>query len=223
MHADGTEHAIDSKRIDRALLARVLALHARAYAILLGLGRAALQDPQVLSVEVESTILDPRRVVAWLREQGACDGVAEADHDALGQLVRSFFHTSFHVQRFEVLGVVDAQLRLGPRVSAPSHARRARHGGSAAHEALRRICRDEGLRVAPAHLRFVARSSARRDDARLWAYAVGLVVRARGGGEGAADWAAWRALRQGHRAIDVDAIWEARERLLAALVHDASR
>lgn len=211
-------HAIDSKRIDRALLVSVLALHERAYAILLALGRAALLDPQVLSREAESALLDPRRVVGWLRAQGACDAVATAEHDALGALVRSFFHTSFHVQRFEVAGVVDARLALGPRVSAPSHARRARHGGSATHEALHRICRDEGLRVGPAALRLVARSSALRDDVRLWTYAVGLVVRARGGGEGIADWAAWRALRrQGHGSIDADAVWEARERLRSAL------
>ncbi|MBN8609459.1 MAG: hypothetical protein J0L92_02685 [Deltaproteobacteria bacterium] len=217
-------HTVHSKRISRAVMARVLALHERAYAILLGLGRAALSDAAVLSREAESALLDRRRAAAWLRAHGWCDDVAAADHDALGALVGSFFHTSFHVHRFELGGEVDAQLRLGPGHAAPSHARRARHGGSASREALHRICRDEGLRVDHAALRLVAQSSSLRDDARLWTYAVGLVARARGGGEGAADWAAWRVLRRhAGRSLDVDAVWEARERLLVALSREASR
>jgi hypothetical protein len=208
----------EDKRISRAVLARVLALHERAYAVLMALGREALRDPAVLSLEAEDALTDPRRAGAWLRQHGWCSDVEACDHDTLGRLVGSFFHTSFHVARFEWAGEADAQLRLGPGRAAPAEARRARHGGRAAHEALHRILRDEARHAAPATLRVVARSRALHDDVRLWTYAVGLVARARGEGEGRADREAWRSMRRaGRRALDVDAVWDARARLLEAL------
>ena len=173
---------LEDKQITRAVLTRVLALHERAYGVLMALGREALRDPAVLSREAEDVLTDPRRAGAWLHQHGWCSDVAPRDHDALGRLVGSFFHTSFHVARFEWAGEADAQLRLGPGRAAPAEARRARHGGSAVHAALHRILRDEARHAAPTALRAVARSRALHDDVRLWTYAVGLVARARGDG-----------------------------------------
>jgi hypothetical protein len=210
---------LEDKQITRAILTRVLSLHQRAYDVLMALGREALRDPAVLSREAEDALTDARRAGAWLRQHGWCSDVEPRDHDALGRLVGSFFHTSFHVARFEWAGEADAQLRLGPGRAAPAEARRARHGGSAAYEALHRILRDEARHAAPTTLRAVARSRGLREDVALWTYAVGLVARARGDGEGRGDWETWRSMRRaGRRALDVDAVWDARARLLEALV-----
>jgi hypothetical protein len=206
------------KRIDRELVARALALHARAYETLMRLGREALRDPETLSIDVEAALSDPRRAGAWLRARGYC---ADADDDAaLGALVASFFHTSFHVERLEWAGkLADAQLRLGPRRVARREVQRRRQGGSAVREALHRICRDEGVRVAPATLRAVAADRALREDLVLWTYAIGIVLRTRGEGEGRADWKAWRSMRtRGRRTVDIGDVWESRERLRAALL-----
>ena len=75
---------LEDRQITRAVLARVLTLHERAYAALMALGREALRDPAVLSREAEDALTDARRAGAWLREHGGCSDVAPRDHDALG-------------------------------------------------------------------------------------------------------------------------------------------
>ncbi|UJR86461.1 hypothetical protein [Sandaracinus amylolyticus] len=211
------------RTIDRARMERVLELHARAYELWIWIASEALHDPTLLSREAEAAIAHPARCADWLRElepRLPRQLVVASEHRAaFAALVSSFLHTSFHVERLEWNGrVVDAQLRRGPGHAGPRAAKRARHGGSATREALHRLCRDEGMKVAPEVLRAVARAGSIQDELVLWTYAVGLVARSEGSGEGAEDWERWRDLdRETRKKLDVAVIWAARERLLVAL------
>jgi hypothetical protein len=130
---------LEDKQITRAILTRVLSLHQRAYDVLMALGREALRDPAVLSREAEDALTDARRAGAWLRQHGWCSDVEPRDHDALGRLVGSFFHTSFHVARFEWAG--------GGGCTAPSRA----GAGCACRGASRAARRQRGVRGAASH------------------------------------------------------------------------
>lgn len=212
-----------TRRIDRARMQTALDLHQRAYAFWMWLSTEALRDPELLSAESEAALADPRRCVRWLvdRERDLPERfrLEAARRDAFASLVSSFLHTSFHVRRFEWGGrLVDAKLMRGPGHAGAREARRRRHGGSPTREALHRLCRDEGVPATPELLRAVERAAATRADLTLWTYAVGLVRRAERGGEGEDDWKRWRAIdREQRLSLDSDAVWDARERLLAAL------
>lgn len=208
--------------VDRARLALVLELHQRAYQLWTWIASEALHDPALLSRDAELAIADPARCASWLADLGervpAALVVAPEHHGAYAALVSSFLHTSFHVQRLEWNGrVVDAQVRRGPGHPGARAARRARHGGSAVREALHRIARDEALHVSPRALRAVERGAA-PDDLTLWTYAIGLIRRSEGRGEGEDDWRRYRAIDPAHRrALEIDHVWAARERLVTQL------
>ncbi len=213
---------MDAKhRIDRDLVAETLALHTKAYALLMWLGDAARADPEVLSEASEARLLDRRACAAWLRDEASSFPLelAPSLDRALpyAALLGSFLRTSFHVSRLHWGGrLVDASLRLAPGHAGARAGKRSRHGGDPRTEALHRMCRDEGVSVPRTRLAKLAKSKAHEADVRLWTYAVGLVERARGGGEGQSEWAMYRKLED-RRSIDVARVWAARDRLLAAL------
>src|SRR5262245_46647788 len=175
-------------RIDRPHVADILAIHAHAYQLLLWLGDQARQDPELLSVEAEDALLDSRSCLGWLKQRW--DSLPAAHRcpgreRELAALLSSFFRTSFHVERFEWNGrIAQAELRSGARHEGTREGKRARHGGTLTQEALHGLCRNEGLRVSPRALAKLARSQAARADLHVWCYAVGLVHRAEGRGEG---------------------------------------
>lgn len=209
------------KRIDRALVAATLSLHDKAYKLLCFLADEARADPGVLSAEQEATLLDLRACTAWIGAQAAAfPGTlrpAPGQESALAGLLGSFLRTSFHIRRLEWDGkLVDAKLVPGPEHEGARAKRRARHGGDPRIEALHRLCRDEGVSVARTRLSHVAHRKDCEADVRLWSYAVGLVLRARGGGEGEADLTLWRKIPD-RKTLDVERVWDARARLLAAL------
>lgn len=209
------------KRIDRVLVDETLALHRKAYTLLMWLGETALEDPSVLSEEREAMLLDPLACAAWLAAERvslpAELAPAPSQRAACAALLGSFLRTSFHITRFRWDGrLVDAKLVLAPGHEGARAQKRKRHGGEPRAEALHRLCRDEGLSIAHPHLAKLARAKALEPDVLLWTYVVGLVERARGGGEGASEWKLWRKL-EGRRDIDAASVWAARTRLLTAL------
>jgi hypothetical protein len=204
--------------IDRTLIAEILSIQDHAYRLLLWLGDQARDDPELLSLEAEGALCDSRTCLAWLEER---KDTVPAAHRCPGRerelaaLLSSFLRTSFHVKRFEWEGrIVQAELRTGPSHEGARASKRVRHGGSLTHEALHRLCRDEGIRLSSKALARVARAQTIRADLHVWCYAVGLVHRAQGRGEGESDWEHWRSIPLAERKnLSVDAVWAARARL----------
>jgi hypothetical protein len=207
--------------IDRELIQKTLALHARAYRLLLQLGDAARAEPELLSPANEELLSDARTCTTWLTAHrdlftpGALDG----DVAGLAGLLSSFFHTSFHVERFEWQGrIVQAELRTGAGHEGVRAAKRRRHRGSPTAEALLRLCREAGLSVHSRELASLGKEQALRRDLHVWCYAVGLVQRSLGRAEGEYDWEHWRSLPlEERKSLDADRVWEARERLVARM------
>src|SRR5689334_21506617 len=90
--------------IDLSLLRETLVLHDRAYHLLLWLGDAARDTPELFSADNEAALADAHACARWLRSHRALfpqSAVFESQVDALAALLSSFFRTSFHVRRLE--------------------------------------------------------------------------------------------------------------------------
>ncbi len=204
--------------IDRELIHETLALHARAYRLLLQVGDAARTEPELLSLANEELLSDARTCSAWLSAHAHLfpSGALAGNLAALSGLLSSFLHTSFHVKRFEWQGsIVQAELRTGAGREGVRASKRRRHRGSPTAEALLRLCRDAGLVVHSRELAKLAKAPTLRRDLHVWCYAVGLVQRSLGRSEGEYDWEHWRALPwEERKVLDADMVWAARERLV---------
>lgn len=205
--------------LTREEIADLLELHAKAYQLLLWLGRKAVQQPNMLAPEVVKLLARPATCASWLassRSSLPVDLLAPGPiQDAFVNLFSSFFSTSFRVDHFSLEGKL-----LDSRLSPGASKDRDKPSGylEAQALALRHLSSSEGIQMSDAEARKYARRKSLQPHLLVWAYVWELDRRARAKGKGEVVHRIWRSIPLDIRKnLSAQVVWEAREKLLNSL------
>ncbi len=204
--------------LNRRDITELLVLQSRGYLLLMWLDEQSVKSPQLLSVSAVALLSEAQSAAKWMeghRAEIPPNLLPTADQaPRFWTLFASFFTTSFQVQRLEFGDrLLDARLKLGTDGSAPS--RSGLEGAQAL--AIKHLAASEGLHLDVKDARRIVKRAALHDAALIWTYVWELDRRARQKGKGPVAHRLWRSLPWSvKKALDVDAVWTAREALLNA-------
>jgi len=197
---------------------RLLALHTRAYGLLLWLGEQAAKEPRWLAPGVVARLAKPATSVGWL-EQNRGEIPSELlpsgpIGDDFAALFSSFFDTSFRVDHLDFEGVLlDSALKLGAEDPSPG-GRGMEHSQALA---LKHLAAFEKMFLAQDDARRLVKRRNLRAASLIWTYAWELDRRARGKGKGPLVRKIWRAIPlEIRKTLSAEVVWGARLELLEA-------
>lgn len=204
--------------LDRRDITELLVLQSRGYLLLMWLDEQSVKSPQLLSVSAVALLREAKSAAIWIEGHrseippGLLPTAEQAER--FWNLFASFFSTSFQVQRLEFDDrLLDARLKLGTDDSAPS--RSGLEGAQAL--ALKHLAASAGMHLDVKDARRIVKRAALHNAALIWTYVWELDRRARHKGKGPVAHRLWRSLPWSvKKTLDVDAVWTAREALLAA-------
>lgn len=204
--------------LDRSDITELLLLQSRGYRLLMWLDERSVRQPELLSAAAVAQLREPGSAAAWMERQRAmipADLLPTTDQaPRFWDLFASFFATSFRVQRLEFDDrLLDARLKLGADDADPT-----RTGVENAQAlAVKHLAASQGLRLAEGEAKRLVKRAALKEAARIWTYVWELDRRARHKGKGPVAHRIWRTLPWSvKKTLDVEAVWAAREALLAA-------
>lgn len=204
--------------IDRDDIKDLLHLQAQGYRLLMWLDEQSVKDPELLSAAAVAQLSEAASAAAWMaRERGAIPPAllpTSAQAGRFWNLFASFFSTSFRVQRLELDDrLLDARLKLGAHDTSPPQA----GVESAKTLAVKHLATSQGLRLSEKEASKLVKRATLAQAALIWTYVWELDRRARHKGKGPVAHRLWRSLPWSvKRSLDVEAVWAAREALLAA-------
>jgi hypothetical protein len=207
---------------DRAEVAHLLALHARAFGLLMWLDEASAADPTWLAMHNAEQLSRGASAAVWLEAHRAelpPELMVADPRGAFANVFASFFSTSFRIehQSFDNR-LVSARIVRG--VDANQGELPDRTGVRAAQTlALKHLAAAERLRITGAEAnRIVQRRRDLRDDLTLWTYVWELGRRAKDKAKGPVAHRLWRGIPwQTKRVLAVEDVWAARQRLVDAV------
>jgi hypothetical protein len=203
-------------------VASLLVRQARAYELLLWLGRTSAEEPTLLDTGAARELANARTVPAWLarhRHRIPPELLPAQLDPPFAALFASFLATSFRIDHVHFGDRLVATYLV--RGAAPEPAPRA---GLAAVQtlALKHLLAAERIPASPSEVGSIARRPDLAEALALWTYVWELDRRSRGKGKGPLVHALWRRLPRATRHdLTTARVWDAREQLLAAGRHTA--
>ena len=219
----------------REELRQILNLQNRAFQLLMWIGRQARQRPELLSSESVEALKHADTCEDWLTQHDAGLPyhlrVAQGERRAFAYLLSSFFNTSFHVEQASIW---NGWIREGSRPmlrpglassGGKGKAHRRRHSqkqlevaGELQRLALASLAEENGHNLSREQSQRLASEPELAADLNVWSYAYELHRRSQFASQGAAVHRLWKAIEAEERTkLDADQIWQARERLAAAI------
>jgi hypothetical protein len=227
---------IMANNMDQRKLAQVLRIQRQAFDLLLWLGRQARKRPELLSTESLEALRRAESCERWLIRQHSSlprdMRLVEDEVRIMAHLLAAFFQTSFHVTKapawngctsqrtYTVLRAGAASVRRG---RAGRRARKSKDNDTAAQLrliAVLALAEEAGVALTHEQLDRLLDDSNLQADLNLWSYAWELHRRSQFASQGPAVHRLWQALdRYERERLDVDTIWQARDRLVDAIRH----
>lgn len=205
---------------DREEVAVLLALHSKAYELLMWLGEASAGNPELLSPDVVALLREPESAAQWLssnQERLPAGRLPAELRGPFANLFCSFFATSFHVHHLALDDrLLASRLALGAAGRPPAQAGFERSQALA----LKHLAASEKLPITEREARRILKANCLREASLIFTYVWELDRRAKNKGKGPVVHRIWRSIpRERKRALDVDQVWAARDQLLAAVRH----
>ena len=186
--------------LERPEVEQLLRVHQHAYQVLLLISERAARTPATLDQKTIAQLRDGDTCRSWLltHRKTLPKSVWPGDDSLIvfAQILASIFRDSFSVDTLEWDGVMlNATVRVDTSESRASAKKRSKFYA----EAVKRLARSVGRRLAWTEAHQVAKSADIADDITLWAWVFELSRRAKGRESGAMGRSLWRAIPQGIR------------------------
>ena len=223
--------------MEKQALKQVLALQNKAYELLLWIDEHSRQQPELLDEKNIEAFRYAQSAQEWLRRMNGIFPlhlrVEETESTPFAHLFSAFFNTSFHVEVVNESDwhrnphdyTVERRIKLvrGVASGRKTKAQKEKVAQSARNLqiiALEELAIEQDVDLSRAQIEALAQQPELGEALNLWAYAHELMRRSQFASQGAAVHALWNTMdKKTRQNLNLEVIWDGRERLVDALKH----